>query len=490
MFIFIRRKHMKKKFLTNIFLIIAVNLLIKPFWILGVDRAVQNSVGIEQYGIYSNLFTFSLLFIMLLDFGINSFSTSSIAKDHSIINKQFSSLVPLKLFFSVAYIIVTFGVGFVYGFTKQELWLLFVMSCNQVLALFIIYFRSNISGLQLFKTDSLLSVVDRSMMIIFCSLIIWSSVVEVTIQHFVYAQTLGYSTALMISFYVLKPHLSVIKLNFNKAILLGLIKQAYPYATLAILMTLYMRLDIILIKKVLPNGDYENGIYAEANRLLEASNMLAVMVGGMLLPMFAKMLNQKDELQQMVKMSMAILIAPAIMLAVFCSVYKYEIMTLLYTHSSGYSSDVFGVAIFSFIPMCVMYIFGTLLTANASMKVLSIIALAATIINISLNALLIPAKGAYGAAISAVCTHSFVALFNFIYARKILNLYITYTNALQFVFFALVYVSLILFIYQSHVNMFVSAFIGGVVGIMLLFVFRILSYRTVMQFVSTNLKRR
>ena len=42
---FARFYAMLKKFLKNIALVLFLNLLIKPFWILGIDRSVQNVVG-------------------------------------------------------------------------------------------------------------------------------------------------------------------------------------------------------------------------------------------------------------------------------------------------------------------------------------------------------------------------------------------------------------------------------------------------------------
>ena len=49
----------QKKFVTNIAFLIILNLLIKPFWPLGIETAVQNSVGNSSYGEYAILFSFS-----------------------------------------------------------------------------------------------------------------------------------------------------------------------------------------------------------------------------------------------------------------------------------------------------------------------------------------------------------------------------------------------------------------------------------------------
>ena len=50
---------MQKKYLKNLALLIFLNLLVKPFWILGVDREVQNVVGTSEYGFYSVILNFS-----------------------------------------------------------------------------------------------------------------------------------------------------------------------------------------------------------------------------------------------------------------------------------------------------------------------------------------------------------------------------------------------------------------------------------------------
>ena len=206
---------MSKKILTNVFLLLAINLLIKPFWILGIDRTVQNTVGNEEYGSYMVIFNISLMFTMLLDFGINNFTSSFIAKHKHLLNKRFASLFPLKLVFAAAYLVVTLGFGLMFGVSGKPLLFLLLLAFNQVLAFFILFFRANISGLQLFKTDAFLSVTDRGMMILFALVLMLVYNGNFSIQHFIYAQTLGYITSFIISFVVLKGSLQTIKLNFK-----------------------------------------------------------------------------------------------------------------------------------------------------------------------------------------------------------------------------------------------------------------------------------
>jgi phosphatidylglycerophosphate synthase len=84
---------MKRKFVVNLIFAVGINLLIKPFWVLGVERGVQNAIGASEYGFYFSLFSFSFLFNVILDFGINNYNNTFIAKYPHLLSKKFSQLV-------------------------------------------------------------------------------------------------------------------------------------------------------------------------------------------------------------------------------------------------------------------------------------------------------------------------------------------------------------------------------------------------------------
>jgi O-antigen/teichoic acid export membrane protein len=158
---------MQRKFLTNLGLILFLNLLVKPFWILGIDRTVQNVVGTD-YGFYFAVFNFSFLFNILLDLGITNFNNRNIAQNNHLLNKHFSRIFYMKLLLALVYFTVTFCVAFIIGYRGRQLFFLLVLGFNQFLISMVLYLRSNISGLLLFRTDSFLSVLDMTLMILFC----------------------------------------------------------------------------------------------------------------------------------------------------------------------------------------------------------------------------------------------------------------------------------------------------------------------------------
>ena len=71
---------------------------------------------------------------------------------------------------------VIFIAGKFIGYSSEQFSMLWILVLNQFLASFILYFRTNISGLQYFRTDSLLSVMDRTLMILFTGLLLWGNI--------------------------------------------------------------------------------------------------------------------------------------------------------------------------------------------------------------------------------------------------------------------------------------------------------------------------
>ncbi len=58
---------MRRTFLLNLLLVMGLNLLVKPFYILGIDAEVQRAVGAEAYGLYAALLSLGFLLNIVLD---------------------------------------------------------------------------------------------------------------------------------------------------------------------------------------------------------------------------------------------------------------------------------------------------------------------------------------------------------------------------------------------------------------------------------------
>ncbi|MCB9335199.1 MAG: polysaccharide biosynthesis C-terminal domain-containing protein [Flavobacteriales bacterium] len=421
-----------------------INFLIKPFWIFGIDRTVQNTVTAEEYGTYFALFNFSMLFNILLDLGITNYNNRNISQHSQLLSKYFSGIIAFKFMLAIVYFIVTFITGYVLGYNSERFYLMVFLSLNQFLISFIQYLRSNISGLQLYMLDSLFSVLDKTLMIIFCAVLLWGNLFSsvFTLHQFVYAQFLAYLIAAIILFITVYKKAEKIYLKINLPFLIIIIKQTFPYALLVLTMTFYYRMDVIMLDYMLEDGEYQSSLYAQAYRLMDASNQIGVLFAGLLLPMFAFMIKDKKRLDKLVKLSFSLLFIPAVVLALITYIYSSQIMTALYENNTLESSLILPVLMFCFVAIASTYIFGTLLTANGSLKQLNILATGGMVINILLNWLMIPLYKAYGSALASMITQFLIVFIQIILVVKIFKFQINYKYLIGlFIFLILLIIS-------------------------------------------------
>lgn len=428
---------MQKKFLTNLGLIIFLNLIVKPFWVIGIDAGVQNAVGSIDYGFYFSVLNFSFLFNMLLDLGITNFNNRNIAQSHHLLNKHFSSIILLKILLLFAYLFVTFIMGWIIGYNSIQFKMLIWVAFNQFLLSFLLYLRSNISGLLLFRTDSFLSVLDRTLMIIIISVLLWGNIIDkpFRIEWFVYAQTSAYFISVIIALIIVIRKSAFKKLRWNKVFFLLILKKSFPFALLILLMTSYNRIDSVIIERMLTGstGDEQAGIYAMGFRLLDASNQIAYLFAVLLLPLFSYMIKHKENINQIVKISFTLLITISSIAAIGSYFYSTEIMELIYHQHETESfadfhnkidqaSHIFGLLMFGFIAISSTYVFGTLLTANGNLKILNIVAASGMILSLILNLLLVPKFQALGSAYASLTAQGLTAIIQMVIAIKILNI--------------------------------------------------------------------
>jgi len=462
--------------------------LVKPFWVLGIDRVVQNNVGSAEYGLYFSLFNLSILFNIILDFGLTNFNNRNISQHKQLLPKYFSNIVVLKFLLAFVYAIITIIFGIIFGYDLHKFYILLFLIFNQFLLSFVLYLRSNISGLQLFRMDSLISVLDRVLMIAICSILLWGNIFKqpFKIEWFIYSQTIAYFLTAIVAFFAVLKYSKFLKLRINRPFLIAVLKQSLPYALLVLLMSIHNRVDAILLVRLLPNGAEQSGIYAQSFRLLDATTQFSLLFAGLLLPMFSKMLNLKQNPNELVLFSFFLLITPAIILVVNSMFFNREIIDLLYTEHNILSAKVFSVLISTLIPISITYIFGTLLTANGSIRYLNIIAFIGVVVSLLLNIILIPKLQALGTAYSAVFTQSITALLQMILSFYFFKIKISTKKIIAFLFFIVALIITTYFIHLYIYNWLIAISLSIAIGIILGFLLKMINIKTIFVLLKSN----
>ena len=424
----------QKKFLSGLFWMVVLNLLIKPFAIFGIDAAVQNNVGTQEYGFYFTLLNFSYLFNIVLDVGVTNFNTKHVAKYPYLMQRYMGKIISLRLLLLLVYYCLSISFAIILGYNSRQYNCLYILLLTQFFVSVVLFFRSYLSGLLMFSWDILLSVLDRVLLIgIVGGLLLTQSIFK--IEWFIYAQAITFGFAALIAVIVVFYKVGIPKIKWHWSINRLILKKSFPYALLILLMTMYSKMDTLMIERWHEDGLNQVGIFAQAYRLLDASFMFLMLFTNLLLPLFTKTLQNRSQLLELLAISFALLFVTTMTLTIVGFRYSTTILKLLYTHDLPLTVVNFKILILSLIPSSFILLLSTLLTAKGELKVLNIISIGGLFCNLIFNTAFIPRYGAQGAATGTLISQSIIVIVYSILVIKKFNVVLKWNNIKSYVFF-------------------------------------------------------
>ncbi len=400
----------QRLFLTTLIWLVLVNLLIKTIFIFGIDLQVQHQVGQSAYGLYFTLLNLCYIFQIINDFGLNLLHNTDTAQHGNIRQAHWKTIVRMKVFLSLTYAIIVFGIAYALGLTTSWtiLWWLVI---NNVLVSWITLLRAGISGMALYKTEAMISVLDKVLMILICG-VLFRIMPSFRMEWFVWAQTASLVITAIVAFgFSRKLWLSMVPKETEEASgVLVTFKSTIPFCLATLLMFLYTRSDTILLKKLLPDGEHEVGVFAAGFRLLDAANMIAFLFTPLLIPMYARLQQDQKETAGLIRLATGLMIVLTAVIGIGGYHWASPIMQLCYGRQDHQWVATFSWLILAHVPIGLMYVFSSYLTASSRLKPQNILFAGSVILNIGLNLVLIPAFGTIGAALTAFVTQSVTAL--------------------------------------------------------------------------------
>lgn len=398
---------MQNKLLSNSFFSVGINLMVKAIWILGVELAIQTTLGHEIYGKYFALYNFSIFFLLFTDFGINNYNTREISKSNLQLPPSIHHIFTLKIILGIVYLLIMLGSGLAFGFHLSEFRYLALIGAIQILASMSLFLRSNLSGLHMFKKDAIIGVSDKLMMILGCSFFLfYQKLTTFTLDLFLYVQLASYFIATGLGFVFLFKRIRFKLVAPKLKIYQTILKYGLPFSVLFFTMSVYMRMDGVLLKQLLPDGELQAGVYAAAFRLLDAFIQVTIIVSGIMLPILSKEIAEKTNISNTVSTSLTLLITPAIILAGLGIFASGQLADLLYKENISDIASVMMILLPSSVPYILSLIFGTVLTAGGRFRELNLISTLCMVLNLIFHYLMIPKYGFVGAAWVTGCTHT------------------------------------------------------------------------------------
>lgn len=401
---------MARQFFRSVFLLVLLNILVKPLWIFGVDRKMQVLLGYEAYGRYFSYLSFTVILNIVADMGLTVYVQRQIATHSILARKWLRNVVALKLLLSLVYIVLTMFLAYVLGFANG--WWIPALIALQVSLSWLSFARSILSAQHRFTASSWFSVLDKLLLIIpgIALLYVFCPDCTRTVEEFIAAQLIAVLLALIPALLLVFRSAADNDPNENAVPLTGVLRQSLPFAVLVLLMFVHSRTDSVLLALLHGSSAQEAGIYASLYRFVDAANVLSYLVAGFLLSFWSKHLFQPDVIRDSLNKMFRIMMAAALLLVVVFFVYSRELQTLVYESPNDSTAQVMQWGILVLIPSFLIDLFGTLVTAHKKMGVFIRILVVCIFLNLTLNFIFIPQQQAWASALIAVGTQSVMAL--------------------------------------------------------------------------------
>jgi O-antigen/teichoic acid export membrane protein len=408
-------------------------------WLLGermLRMAVSLFVGIyvarylgpERFGLLSYTLSFVLLFSTIATFGLNEVLVRELLQDKTQRKELLSTAFFLKI---IGFLMMGCCIIFALQFTNDDKYTQLMIS-TITLGIFFqsfnvidCYFQSQVQSKYIVIVQViqlLITSLIKIILILNKATLIWFAIVF-TIDQALLA-------ILLLSIYRWKKGwFSVFSIRWELAI--KLFKNAWPLIFSGMMVSIYMKIDIIMIKEMLDVKAV--GIYSAAVKLCEVLYFLPVVVMTSLFPAIVEARkNSLIEYKKQVYRIYEIMIGATIIVAIITTFLADWIVYILYGSIYQEAVTILQIYIWAFVFVSLGVVSSKYLVAE-NLEIYALYrSIVGVIINITLNWYLIPIYGIKGAAFSTLITQIFVAyLFLFCFRSTRYNFW-TVTSAFTF----------------------------------------------------------
>lgn len=193
--------------------------------------------------------------------------------------------------------------------------------------------------------------------------------------------------------------------SLNKNLALELLRQSWPLLLSGLFITVYMKIDQVMIQHYL--GPQAVGHYAVAVQISQAWYFVPVLISTSFFPAILKLQNDKKayhaEIQYLYRLTCGIGFAVAVMVTIFSE----QLVILLFTAEFAPAAEVLVIHIWAGVFVGLGTVGGKWLVAENLQKHAFYRAGCGALLNVALNVILIPPFGIVGAAIATLVAQCF-----------------------------------------------------------------------------------
>lgn len=379
---------------------------------------IARMLGANDYG----KFSFALAFVLLLqnfsDFGISQIVTREFAKDKER-EKDLPSLLSLKILLSLAVLVLIVVSSFFITSDPEIRKIIFILALSNLISIFSMIFYAVFEARQKMEYECLIRTLEALILLVigFIVLFFFPSIVNIT-----YGYLIASIFTLIVILFVYHGKFQKISINWDKSIWRKFLSLSWPLALVGVFNVIYNETDSVML------GSWgqitQNGWYNAGYRLITIFTIPIGIISTSFFPVLSQKFKEtKEEFQKIWNYQTEVMILLAMPLMIGGIVLAKKIIEFTYNSNYAPAIPAFQMLI---VMAGIMFFYSNfrwaLIVANHQKKLFWVV-LSGAIVNVILNAILIPRFSLYGAAAATVFTHLLVLilLLGFTLKLKLVN---------------------------------------------------------------------
>lgn len=386
-----------------------LNIVISNTGWLFVDKIIRMGVGLivsiriasylgpEQFGLWSYAIAFASLFSLFATLGLDNIVIRNLVKTPQNTDVLLGTAFGLKVIGGVLTFILSLLV-ISYLRTGESIILLLVgISAAgyffQAINVVDLYFQSKVmSKYSVFAFSGaffMVTIIKILLLILEAPLVTFAlaGLVEIILA----------AILLLYAYYINQKN--ILRWRFQCSIARELLKDSLPIIISGLTILLYMRIDQVMIGKML--GDRELGLYSAAVRISETCYVIPTIITSSLFPIIVALKGQcLDDYNKRLQKLYDLMFLLALIIALPMTIWSDKIVIFLFGNSFAGSGPSLAILIWSGVFVFLSCVWSSDVVAGNGQKIFIKFDLCSISINIILNILLIPRIGIVGAAIA------------------------------------------------------------------------------------------
>jgi O-antigen/teichoic acid export membrane protein len=411
------------------------NFVTKPIFLFFMIF-VARKLGVEDFGKFSFVLAFIMIFSVLIDFGFNQLTTRDVAKDKFLAPKYIANGLSFRIIVSVLVYIFIYTLINAMNYPIDTKRSIYVASAYLIFLSLIGFIYSIFRAFEKIKYESILIIIEKALIIFLGSLVL---IVGFGLETLWFTFLFSSAIAFVISIIILLKKVTKFSLELDPYFIKKFVKKALPFAVMNIFIIIYFRIDMVMISMM--RGDLQVGWYSAAYKFVEVSILIPNIIMIPIYPVFSKLyVSSLSSLTSIYKQVLKIMIIISLPIPIVVMIISEKIILVLYGASFINATPALMILIWAIPSIYLTFVLGALLPAINKQAINTITTGICMILNVLLNLILIPSYGYLGAGVSTVVTEWVLCAILFGY----ISMKFTKLNLLMLVKLTLVNISTIL----------------------------------------------